>query len=122
MDFAGKLQAALEAARPHREQHAAFTAEAKTLESEFSAKRKAKTTDPRECEERWKAKLREAREAEAKAAGIENAVYDFKAVNPHRVTVEDRRTPAELLGVIDAKGREAGAALARLRELIACPA
>ena len=100
----------------------ALTVEAKTLEGEFLAKRKAKKIAPnelRQCEDGWKAKLREARDAEAKAVSIENAVYDLKAVNPHRVTVEDRRTPAELLGVIDAKGRDADAALAQLRGLIA---
>ena len=122
VDFSAKLQTALESARPHREQHVALTVEAKTLEGEFLAKRKAKKIAPnelRQCEDGWKAKLREARDAEAKAVSIENAVYDLKAVNPHRVTVEDRRTPAELLGVIDAKGRDADAALAQLRGLIA---
>ena len=122
VDFSAKLQTALESARPHREQHVALTVEAKTLEGKFLAKRKAKKIAPnelRQCEDGWKAKLREARDAEAKAVSIENAVYDLKAVNPHRVTVEDRRTPAELLGVIDAKGRDADAALAQLRGLIA---
>ena len=70
-------------------------------------------------EEAWKAKLREAREASAKSETIENAVYDLKAVNPNRVNTEDRRTPLELLAFIDEKGREADAALGRLKELLA---
>ncbi len=122
VDFSAKLQAALESARPHREQHAALTVEAKALETEFLAKRKAKKIAPselRQCEEDWKAKLREARDAEAKAVTLENAVYDLKAVNPHRVTVEDRRTPAELLRVIEAKGTEADATLRKLQSLLA---
>ncbi len=62
---------------------------------------------------------REAREASAKAEAIENAVYDLKAVNPNRTNHEDRRTPEELLALIAEKGREADAALERLRQLIA---
>ena len=49
---------------------------------------------------------------------IENAVYGLKAVNPNRKSVEDTRTSAEIVAVIDEKGREVDAALARLKELI----
>jgi len=61
---------------------------------------------------------RAARESLAKAESIENAVYDLKAVNPNRVSDEDTRTPAQLLDFVAAKGREADAALARLRDLV----
>lgn len=61
--------------------------------------------------------MKEAREAVNKAEGIENAVYDVKAVNPHRKAEVDRRTPAELLDLVEAKGREVAEALAALREL-----
>ena len=61
--------------------------------------------------------LKEAREATSKAESIENAVYDFKAVNPHRKAEVDRRTPAELLDMIEAKGREVAEALVTLRAL-----
>lgn len=121
VDFSGKLQVALDEARPHHEKAIEVSARAKELEDDFIALRKSKTTPGdklREHEERWKAALREAREAEAKAVAIENAVYDLKAVNPHRKTVVDTRTPAEIVAVIDKKGREVDAALARLRELI----
>ena len=74
------------------------------------------------CEEKWKAAQREAREAESKAVRIENAVYDLKAVNPNRRSVEDTRTPAEIVAEIEARGQEADAALARLKELIAASA
>lgn len=62
---------------------------------------------------------REAREAHAKAQGILDAVYDLKAVNPNAPDTTDQRTPAELLAIIDAKGREVEAALAPLRALFA---
>ncbi len=70
-------------------------------------------------EAEWKAVEREARETQAKAQTIEDAVYDLKAVNPNRVSDEDKRTPSELLDFIAEKGREAEAALARLQKLVA---
>ena len=63
--------------------------------------------------------LKEAREATNKAEDIENAVYDLKAVNPNRKVDVDRRTPAELLDLIEAKGREVSDAIALLRSLTA---
>lgn len=40
------------------------------------------------------------------------------AMNPNRVSDEHKRTPAELLAFIDEKGREADAALGRLRGFV----
>lgn len=45
------------------------------------------------------------------------SVYDLKAVNPHRKAEVDQRTPAELLDLVEAKGREVAEALAALRVL-----
>lgn len=122
VDFAAKLQKAIEEARPHREKAAALTERAKELEDDFREKRKAaklRKADLDTLEEQWRSVDREARELQAKAEGIEDAVYDLKAVNPNRVVVEDKRTPAELLEFIAEKGREADTALNRLRELVA---
>lgn len=58
---------------------------------------------------------KEARELIAQAQEIEDAIYDLKAVNPHVKTDQDAHTPAELLDLIEAKGRAVSAALARLR-------
>jgi type I restriction enzyme M protein len=52
-------------------------------------------------------------------AEIEARGYDLKAVNPHAKSVEDTRTPEELLDVIEARGREVAAAIAELRALTA---
>lgn len=60
--------------------------------------------------------LKEARAAASKAESIENAVYDLKAVNPHRKADIDSRTPDQLLDLIEAKGREIAEALAVLRQ------
>ena len=67
------------------------------------------------AEEKVQALTKEAREAASKAKEIEDAVYDLKAVNPHRKPVLDARTPKELLDLIEAKGREIAEAIALLR-------
>ena len=69
-------------------------------------------------EEKWKAVEREARESLAKGEAIEDAVYDLKAVNPNRASEQDTRTPTQLLDFITEKGRDADAALGRLRKLV----
>ena len=46
---------------------------------------------------------------------LEAKNYDFKAVNPNAKLVEDKRTPEELLDLIEAKGWEVAEALRALR-------
>lgn len=46
---------------------------------------------------------------------IEAKNFDLKAVNPNKVAVEDSRTPEELLDIIENKGREVAAVLAKLK-------
>jgi type I restriction enzyme M protein len=48
-------------------------------------------------------------------AEIDDNGLDLKAVNPHAPDNEDKRTPEELLALIEAKGREVAEALAVLR-------
>ncbi len=61
--------------------------------------------------------VKQSREATGKANDIENAVYDLKAVNPHRKPMVDCRTPTQLLDLIEAKGVEIAEALKKLRAL-----
>jgi len=121
IEFSQKLQAALEEAQPFREKAVEFAKVADELDNELAALRK-KDPPPRDeiekTKERWKNALREAREAETKARTIENAAYDLKAVNPHRIVIEDKRTPLEIIEAIRSKDREANAALSRLQELL----
>jgi type I restriction enzyme M protein len=49
-------------------------------------------------------------------AEIEKRGYDLKAVNPNARFDEDTRTPEELLDLIEQKGEEVRAALAKLRQ------
>ena len=46
---------------------------------------------------------------------IDDNGLDLKAVNPHAPDNEDKRTPEELLALIEAKGREVAEALAVLQ-------
>jgi len=120
MDFSARVQTSLEEARPYREKFIELSASDKVLEDAFREGRKEKKLNPEKLaalEEKWKAVDREARETLAKAETIENAAYDLKAVNPNRVTKEDKRTPAQLLEFIAAKGQEADAALKALLAL-----
>jgi type I restriction enzyme M protein len=68
-----------------------------------------------DAEAKIKELSREARDLAAKAKEIEDAVYDLKAVNPHKKADVDDRTPEELMDIIEAKGREIVEALATLR-------
>lgn len=121
LDFSARLQKSLEEARPHREQAAELSAQAKAVDVEIREAKKAEKRDETKLAnltERWKALDRESRDCVAKADSIENSAFDLKAVNPNRVTVVDKRTPKELIGLIKKKGEEADDALAHLLELI----
>lgn len=120
VDFSARLQTALDEGRPHREEAARLSAQAKTLEEKTRDQRKAKIVAPKlaAMEEDLKTVQRAAREALARAEAIENAAYDLKAVNRNRVTVEDKRTPAELLKSIALKGAESDEALSILQALL----
>jgi type I restriction enzyme M protein len=47
---------------------------------------------------------------------IEKNNFDLKAVNPNRKTVEDTRTPEELIALIEEKQKEINAALKELKK------
>ncbi len=99
VDMDERKRLAAEEARPFKEE----------------AQRKAREASNCEDKEKAKALAKEAREAAAKAQELEDAVYDLKAVNPHKKPIVDTRTPEELLALIEAKGREIAEALAILR-------
>ena len=123
VNFAERLQTSQDEARPHRAKAEAAFAVVKELEDEIKEAKKAKAKEAKikTLEDRWRAALTEAREARDKADAIENAAFDLKAVNPNRPDTTDKRTPAELMAFIDAKGKDADAALARRAVLMAEP-
>jgi type I restriction enzyme M protein len=120
LDFTARRRKATEEARPFRKTEVDKKAEADELKAKQGELKKADPIDEAkkaEAQAAFDTAVKASREAAKKAESIENAVYDLKAVNPHRKVVVDTRTPAELLEFIEAKGQEVAKSLATLREL-----
>jgi type I restriction enzyme M protein len=119
IDFAARRAQAQDDSAPFRREAEAARERALALRDQGKAERKAGNgTQSDELALRAVDEDRAAREASAKAQGIEDAIYDLKATNPKERKAGDTRTPVELLDAIEAKGREVDDALARLRELM----
>ena len=120
IDFAARRAQAHEEALPFRREAEAQRERALVLREQAKAERKADHDDAADVLLAQAVEAeRAARDASAEAQGIEDAIYDLKAVNPKERKVGDIRTPLELLEAIEAKGREVDEALARLRALMA---
>ncbi len=120
VDLAARRAKAADEAFPFRETARAKAREADRAKDELAVLKKAKRRDEvaiAAAEATVRDLIKQAREATSKADDIENAVYDLKAVNPHRKSEIDRRTPAELLDLVEAKGVEIADALKKLRAL-----
>lgn len=118
VDLEERKRIAAGEARPLKEQSAAKGQQAAQWNERLKELKKAQPRDEvaiAAAEAQVAALTREARDLAAKAKEIEDAVYDLKAVNPHRRPDVDERTPEELMDIIEAKGREVAAALAALR-------
>ena len=118
VDLTARKEKASGEARPFRELARSKAEDAEEAKRSVSELKKVKPRDDAAvevAEGRVKELLKAARDATAKAEAVENAVYDLKAVNPNRKGNDDKRTPGELLDLIEAKGVEIGAALAELR-------
>jgi type I restriction enzyme M protein len=119
VDVTARRQEAKRQADPLREKAKPLTAEAVELRAEIKELKKQNTPDTvakiSELSSRASKLDAEARELTNKAQAIEDAVYDLKAVNPNAKSVEDTRTPEELLDFIELKGREVAEALKALR-------
>lgn len=120
VDFVARKKKAADEAAPFKKQATAKQQEANRWKEELAELKKAQPAPKKriaEAEQRIVELTKEARELAARAQDIEDAVYDLKAVNPNRQTEEDKRTPGELLDIIEQKGREVAEALAVLRSL-----
>lgn len=120
VDMVARKRKAAAEARPFHEQAREKKQEAARWKERLDELRKPKLVERddaaiEEADNKLKGLTKEANALAAKAADIENAVYDLKAVNPNRTSDTDTRTPEELLAIIEAKGREIEAALALLR-------
>jgi len=120
VDFVARKRTAADEAEPFKRTAHAKGQEANRWREELATLKKAKPRDAEKiaaADAKITELTKEAREAAGRAEAIENAVFDLKAVNPNKVSTEDTRTPAELLDLIEAKGREVAEALAALRAL-----
>jgi type I restriction enzyme M protein len=118
VDMDERRRIAADEARPLKEQSVAKSQQAAQWSERLKDLKKTKPRDEaaiEEAEAKAKELAREARDLAAKAKEIEDAVYDLKAVNPHKKPVVDTRTPEELMDIIEAKGQEIAEALAVLR-------
>jgi type I restriction enzyme M protein len=118
VDLDERKRRAAEEARPLKEQSAAKANEAAQWNERLKELKRAARRDETaiaEAEAKLAELTREARDLANRAKEIEDAVYDLKAVNPHRKPDVDTRTPEELIAFIEAKGREIAEALAALR-------
>jgi type I restriction enzyme M protein len=118
IDFTARRRKAADDARPFRTIEVEKKAAADLVKDRLSTLKQAKPKNDAAIEAadaEIAILLRESRDAASKAQAIEDAVYDLKAVNPNKKAEVDARTPAELLDLVELKGREVAEALAELR-------
>lgn len=118
VDITERKRSAAEQSKPFKEQATERSQQAAQWSQRLVELKKAKPRDENavaDAEAKVKELKRESSEFAGKAKEIEDAVYDIKAVNPHRKPDVDTRTPEELMDIIEAKGREVAEALATLR-------
>jgi type I restriction enzyme M protein len=120
VDFAARRAEARQEMQPLLDEAAAIKAEVVDLKEQLKRLKKEKadkeelTTVDGQIREKEKA----ARNLETKAADIDAAVFDLKAVNPNAVNKMDERTPQEIIAGIEQQGRIVSEALARLSTLL----
>ena len=121
IDFAARRARAREEMQPLLEEAAGIKAEVVDLKEQLRRLKKEKADKEALSAliEQIREKEMAARELQTRAANIDAAVFDLKAVNPNAVTRVDERTPQEIIGSIEQQGRIVSAALARLTALLA---
>ncbi len=121
VDFADRRAKAREAMQPLLDEAGEIKAEVVGLKEQLKRlkKEKADKEELSALEGKIRGKEKAARDLEIKAADIDAAVFDLKAVNPHAVAKVDERTPQQIIGSIEQQGRIVSEALARLTTLLA---
>ncbi len=120
VDFAARRAKAREEAQPFKDAASRLKAEVVDLKERLKHLRKDKAADGEltAIETQIGEKERAAREQDARAADIDAAVFDLKAVNPNATTKVDDRTAEKIIASIDAQGKIVSEALNRLRALL----
>lgn len=121
VDFSARRAKAREDMQPLLDEAATIKATVVDLKEQLKRLKKDKADKAKldatseQITEREKA----AKELENKAADIDAAVFDLKAVNPHAVVELDTRTPQQIIDNIAEQGRVVAEALVRLNQLMA---
>jgi type I restriction enzyme M protein len=123
VDFAARRARAREEMQPLVDEAATIKAEVVDLKEQLKRLKRDKAADA-ELEAlatRIGEKEKAVRELDAKAAAIDAAVFDLKAVNPNAVAKVDDRTPQQIVLNIQAQGQIIADALGRLGKLLPTP-
>lgn len=124
VDFAARRAKARAEMQPLLDEAAQIKAAVVDLKEQLKRLKKGKASDAEQLvvTTRIQEQDKAARDLEARAADIDAAVFDLKAVNPTAVVDVDTRTPQQIIENIEAQGRIVADALARLNALIAASA
>jgi type I restriction enzyme M protein len=124
VNLKAERKAAKKKAKPLREKATRLDAEASRVAERIESMKQAAKKNGEDLNgsiEKMEAKRDElrqkVRDLTRRADGLEDSVYDLKAVNPNAETDVDDRTPEELMQIIEQKGQEVQDALAALRAL-----
>lgn len=121
IDFTARRAKAREEMRPLLDEAAKIKADVVDLKEQLKRlkKGKADSDELNALHGQIREKEKAAKDLETKAADIDAAVFDLKAVNPNAVTRVDDRTPQEIIANIERQGRIVSEALGRLATLMA---
>ncbi|QEY17481.1 restriction endonuclease subunit M [Cellvibrio sp. KY-GH-1] len=124
VDFADRRANAREAMQPLLDEAASIKATVVDLKEQLKHLKKDKANKAKldAVSDQIVEKEKAAKELENKAADIDAAVFDLKAVNPHAVVEMDTRTPQQIIDNIAEQGNIVAKALARLNKLMAASA
>ena len=120
VDFAARRAKAREDMQPLLNEATQIKADVVELKEQLKRLKKAKADKETiaELNDSIKERGKAARDREAKAADIDAAVFDLKAVNPNTVAKVDTRTPQQIIENIEEQGRIVSEALATLSSLL----
>jgi len=121
VDFAARRAKARKEMQPLLDEAAAIKAEVVECKEQLKRLKKEKADQEalNAVDGQIRKKEKAAKDLETKAADIDAAVFDLKAVNPNAVTKVDARTPQQIIGSIEQQGRIVSEALGRLAKLLA---
>ena len=121
VDFTARKTKSREEMQPYKQEAIAYRKAIVELREQLAGLRKQKPQDKpavQQCLSTIQEKEKLERAAESKAAQIDAAVYDLKAVNPYIKEELDTRKPMEVIEAIQQQGDEVDRAMTALKNLL----